>query len=252
MTKILATMSHDFRILCTEAISGTPDELMEVLVYPGFKIDQKNANGFTMLHSVAMNHNTKNVLVCLSVGADVNAVDLHGNTPLHVAIDAMKDGEYLVEFEAVVQLLIFYKANIHARNDQMQTPLHVAARVGEPNVLRFLMDQGAFADIGSSDNHDHLPLYICRENYKTWIPNRMLPKMCIELQHRRHIDACELLFQASQNEASGIKPDTKLPKCPRMIFQHLVDEDVLCPIDDFLKDIIEGQEAQRGKAYRFP
>ncbi|KAJ1466037.1 hypothetical protein T484DRAFT_1582485, partial [Baffinella frigidus] len=47
----------------------------------------------------------------------------------------------------VVKLLVYYGVDIHALNNNNETALHIAALVGEPDVVRFLLDQGAYADV---------------------------------------------------------------------------------------------------------
>jgi ankyrin repeat protein len=62
--------------------------------------------------------NIQVVKLLLESGAVVTESDLHGNTALHNAV--------LVEKHRIVDLLLEYSANVHARNNKKQTPLHLA------------------------------------------------------------------------------------------------------------------------------
>jgi len=88
---------------------------------------------------------------CLSEGADANARDENGMTPLHYAIiipfywAAMSSDEIpAVETPAVVQVLLDAGADPNARDEDGRTPLHIAAAVSEiPAVVQALLDAGA-------------------------------------------------------------------------------------------------------------
>ena len=81
----------------------------------------------------------------LDAGANLNAGNDVGYTPLHVAA---KRGR-----EAVVVLLLEAGANPNAQDGNGETPLHEAARVGSNANARLLLDAGADPNI-SNDNHE--------------------------------------------------------------------------------------------------
>jgi hypothetical protein len=118
-----------------------------MLNFPGFEINEKNAYGGTTLHTLAGYHQFGGVLVCLDAGADVTAKDIEGNTALHRAIRSMPYNCYTGNFydkppecaEAVVEILIYYKANIHARNTRGETAVDIARNVNERGVLEILL-----------------------------------------------------------------------------------------------------------------
>ncbi|RHY96910.1 hypothetical protein DYB37_005284 [Aphanomyces astaci] len=68
-------------------------------------------------------------------GHDINARNLNGATPLHVA--ALAD-----EGEAVMSLLVSNGANVNAINSTGSTPLHVCARLNRVHGAAILLTQG--------------------------------------------------------------------------------------------------------------
>ncbi|KAF0747198.1 hypothetical protein AaE_007821 [Aphanomyces astaci] len=71
----------------------------------------------------------------LEEGHDINARNLNGATPLHVA--ALAD-----EGEAVMSLLVSNGANVNAINSTGSTPLHVCARLNRVHGAAILLTQG--------------------------------------------------------------------------------------------------------------
>ncbi len=71
----------------------------------------------------------------LESGADANAVNLAGQTPLHIS--AMHG------FDTLVAPLAKFDGKVNAKDKKGNTPLHVAARCGFPDVGRALKAHGA-------------------------------------------------------------------------------------------------------------
>ena len=92
----------------------------------------------------------------MAAGADVNAKDENGWTPLHHA--ATWDSKEIVE------LLIAKGADVNAKNDDESTPLHYAET---KEVAELLIAKGA--DVNAKDEDGETPLYyaIARQNPKT-------------------------------------------------------------------------------------
>ena len=79
-------------------------------------------------------------------GADVNAPDANGCTPLFHCVDDLD----------LAQLLVSKGAQVKARAANGRTPLHEVARVGTPEVAELLITCGA--DVNAQDKDDVRPL----------------------------------------------------------------------------------------------
>ncbi|KAG9398913.1 hypothetical protein AC1031_013997 [Aphanomyces cochlioides] len=71
----------------------------------------------------------------LVYGADMNAHDNDGNTPLHLAT---KNG-----YVTTVKELLSHKANVRIPNKNGWTPLHFASNEGNLDAVKLLKDAGA-------------------------------------------------------------------------------------------------------------
>ena len=89
---------------------------------------------------------------CVDTGAELDARDVLGNTPLHMAVGEGASPD-------VVQVLLDAGADPNARNDYDVTPLHVAPGTGTwPDLVRMLL--GAGADPNALDRHGLAPLHL--------------------------------------------------------------------------------------------
>jgi ankyrin repeat protein/mono/diheme cytochrome c family protein len=94
----------------------------------------KDAGGSTALHHAAGYGPLDNLQSLIDKGADVNAKNRRGSTPLHWAIHD----------EAKVRLLLAKGANVNAKQAQGRTPLYLAAMLGNGvPTLRLLLSKGA-------------------------------------------------------------------------------------------------------------
>jgi ankyrin repeat protein len=83
------------------------------------------------------------VNLLLSHGADVNAKDKFGLTPLHWAT--------LHDNEVSADVLLAHGADVNAKDDEVgNTPLIIAAGQGYEDVTKLLLAKGA--DVNASDN----------------------------------------------------------------------------------------------------
>jgi ankyrin repeat protein len=108
------------------------------LVKRGANVDARDFMGYTALHLASEKCSEKVVRFLLSEGgADVNAVDDDGYTPLHDA------SIYPHEAMATIRLLLDKGARVNAKNVHGETPLHLACEEGRKGAAELLVARGA-------------------------------------------------------------------------------------------------------------
>jgi ankyrin repeat protein len=122
------------------ARDGRTDDVKHLLK-SGADVDCRSFNGMTPLHYAVCYCRKETAEFLISSGADVNAKDNRGSTPLHwVGAGGREDAK------EVVSLLLSRGAGINDRNNEGRTPLHRAALTGDPNLVGFLIANGADVD----------------------------------------------------------------------------------------------------------
>jgi ankyrin repeat protein len=119
-------------------------EVVKLLLENGAQINARDEEGRTPLIEAASYSRFATVKVLLERGADLEASDNHGNTALlaaacDCAIAPMPDTDVIVE------LLMKRGANINARNNDAETPLMIASYGGvvKTRIIEILVEHGA-------------------------------------------------------------------------------------------------------------
>ena len=143
------------------AKSGTACEVKAALA-AGADPNARNEIGNTPLHYAVTGNDNPSVLKALiEGGADPGARDKYGRTPLHVATAGYN---IIVNpaFLAVTAALIEAGADPNARDENGQTPLHMAAVKGTASLIKALIEAGADPDdrAGSGIGKGRTPLHV--------------------------------------------------------------------------------------------
>lgn len=102
--------------LHTATMTNVPPTVLQELINGGADINARNKEGVTPLLVALENHNQEHVQFYASHGADINSQDNRGNSPLKVAL-ASKDN--------IIETII-NKYNIDSHDSAGNTPLHVS------------------------------------------------------------------------------------------------------------------------------
>ena len=121
--------------------AGGGRELVELLLAKGADANATDRNGETPLHVAARAGGKDVVVLLLGHKADVNAKDASGKTPLHLAV---------TRDLGVVEALLASKADVNARTETGESALHFAAELGRLEVVTALLAHQADANAATT------------------------------------------------------------------------------------------------------
>lgn len=151
--------------------SGPP--IIRLLVESGVDINAVDNHGDTALHlAIPLERHCLNlpaVATLIELGADVNAQNKEGRTAL---LEASKAG-----YEYVVEMLLGANANIEIRNKKGRTALWHAVSHHHEDVVEMLLDAGARVDI--ADKNGETPIARVRGSVKA--PLRSMSRRDMEM-----------------------------------------------------------------------
>jgi ankyrin repeat protein len=107
---------------------------VKTLLDEGADINAQNSKGMTPLHIAVESDSPLNVERIVNLGADVNARDNRGWTPLHLAA--------FLNSTKAISILLDGGANVNARDNESKTPLDVAADYRRVEAAKLLLERG--------------------------------------------------------------------------------------------------------------
>jgi hypothetical protein len=137
------------------------------LLNQGAQVNATNSFGTTPLYEAASRGHETVARLLLEKGAGVNAADNdEGKTPLHLAV---REGH-----EAVMRLLLDKGAAVNVADTDGRTPLHEAASGGHEAVVRLLLEKGATVNV--ADNRGQTPLSQAADNNREVVVRLLVEK----------------------------------------------------------------------------
>ncbi|KAH9057186.1 ankyrin repeat-containing domain protein [Lactarius vividus] len=134
-----------------------PDRLdfVQLLTEHGADVNARGKDHKTALHLASRSLNFEAMRVLLDCGANVNAEDRFGQTPMHGVLE-----NTLYRFNGnfdVAKLLVERGADVNTQNKRRATLLHIAASKLNLESVRVLLDLGASVDM--KDSQGQTPLH---------------------------------------------------------------------------------------------
>ena len=111
-----------------------------VLLEHGADANSRDATNMTPLHFASRHGRMGVTRVLFEHGADANSQDASNRTPLHLA----SSPTYInAQFPDVVQLLLQYNSDVHARDNKGRTAFMRANATGHRDIMQVLLEYGA-------------------------------------------------------------------------------------------------------------
>jgi serine/threonine-protein phosphatase 6 regulatory ankyrin repeat subunit B len=132
-----------------------------------FDLDWKDENGMTFLHHAVRNDRIRVIDLLLEQGVKIDEQDNEGDTALHMSV---------YQPEEISIALLSNGASMDNQNNRGRTPLHEASFIGNTNLMKKLIVNGADKEV--KDVEGYTPLFLASngeqaESVKLLLQNRI-------------------------------------------------------------------------------
>ena len=157
------------------ACNGYNDIVDALIKRPDMNLNVRNENGDTPLNVAADNGRAASARLLIDAGADINIPDKYQQTALHMAA--------CNGYNDIVDALIKRPdVNLNVRNENDNTPLHLAVYNGRAASARLLIDAGA--NINIPDNKQQTALHMAACNGYNDIVDALIKRPDVNLNVR--------------------------------------------------------------------
>ena len=129
------------------------EEIVQILIKAGADVNATDKNGQTPLKIAARYGNVAMANILIKADANVNAADKNGRTPIRMAA---RYGNV-----AMVSMLTKAGADVNAADKNGRTPIRMATGYGYKVVVSMLIKAGA--DVNAADRYGSTPLHLAAE-----------------------------------------------------------------------------------------
>jgi ankyrin repeat protein len=181
--------------LLVAAEEGHSQSVIEWLEH-GADVNAKDDYGWTPLHWASTKGHVHVAKELLEHGADIEATNNDGSTPLHWAC--------LMDHVAVGNELLSRGANIEAKSDDGGTPLHFACARGHLPVVKALLSGGA--NILAANDYGDLPIHKAVKSRKSEVSKYLLQMFYATTRHLPLHELLKDLTWIGDPNSSGAPP----------------------------------------------
>ncbi|XP_044728092.1 serine/threonine-protein phosphatase 6 regulatory ankyrin repeat subunit B-like isoform X2 [Chrysoperla carnea] len=194
--------SKGYGLLCY-ALDNKHSEIAKLILTSGSEVNSKTYNyknsSNTPLHFAVINVDIEIIKMLLVRGANINAQNILGQTPLYNMIENDDQVE-------IFELLLKHEADVNVKDDCGQTPLFGAIQNNRLEIIELLLKHKA--DINAEDIIEKIPLFYAIENQ-----NLKITKLLLD-NGANVKDDPELLHSAAMGES---------PEIVELLLQHNAD-----------------------------
>jgi ankyrin repeat protein len=169
-------------------------ETINTLLDAGMAVDTRTSDGSTPLLIAAMNDRPEQVAALLARGADVNATNGWGLTPLMAAGSSSPE---------VVGALLAAGADLDARDQAGRVALHYMVAKHNALAVRMLCNRGAELDV--LDGEGIAPMHLARKMGTLDPLIRAGADLNIQCQAKQYAGWTPLMFAAASNDIVGVR-----------------------------------------------
>ncbi|MCK7555018.1 ankyrin repeat domain-containing protein [Chitinophaga sedimenti] len=143
---------HTFFDLYHAAEIGDMELVKTILTAQPELLKEKDEYEFSIMHAAALAEDPQLITYLAGLGADVNAKNDEGLTPLHIVL-----------YPEVAETLIKLGADVNAKSMDDETPLHIQVAEGEQqyDMVKLLLQHGA--NKNAKDVNGERPYEIARD-----------------------------------------------------------------------------------------
>ena len=185
----------DFRGFCYQFLHiaswlDVVDKFEDCVCNANLNVYTQGGNKRTPSHFAAMFGCTDSLRILQQHGADFSLLDIHQNTPLHLA--ALGDNKDACEVIINCYKLLKEEGDsiINSKNDENETALLIATVTNNTSMIKILVDHGAKLHVGSAEHVT--PLHSIAERNSVEAMRHCLNHL--EKQHRKNYEQIGLSF----------------------------------------------------------